>query len=158
MKRLIPYVIIALTMTALTSCHNADDIINSFNKISYQCYLRNESGQDVTVIMRPGRHEGPKDCTWFVPKDSVIEIPITEKWGLEQRVYESDTVFFEFGDGTCVLHYYMTENYPSDKHLFVPQANNIFCTGLGIADQQCTWTTTKIRPQKYREEYVISKQ
>lgn len=139
----------------LTSCNKTEDIIDSFNKVSYQCYLRNESGQDVTVIMRPSRHWTEDECTWFVPKDSVVEIPDTEKWGLEQRVYESDTVFFRFADGTCALHYYTTENYPSDKHIFVPKENNIFYFGLDIPDKEETWTTIKVRPQRYREEYII---
>ncbi len=142
-------------MLTFTSCHDAENIIDSLNKLSYQSYLRNESGQDVTVIMRPSRHSSEKECTWLVPKGSEIEIPDTERWGLMQRVYESDTVFFLFADGTRVLHYYTTENYPSDKHLFVPQVNNIFCTGLGIPEKEDTWTATKIRPQKYREEYII---
>lgn len=154
MKHPILYLIIALTLT-FSSCHGAEDIIDSFNKLSCQCYLRNESGQDVTVIMRPSRHSCEKECTWFVPKDSVVEIPDTEKWGLGQRIYESDTVFFRFADGSCVLHYYMTENYPSDKHVFVPKEHNIFYFGLGIPDKEETWTSTKIGPQKYREEYVI---
>lgn len=153
-KRTFLYYTIALTML-FSSCHNAEDIINSFDKVGFQCFLRNESGQNVTVIMRPCRHRTEEECTWFIPKDSVIEIPNTEKWGLEQRVYESDTVFFRFADGTSVIHYYTTENYPSEKHIFVPQANNIFSTGLGIPDNVKTWITTKVRPQKYRDEYII---
>ena len=148
------FFIIALSI-ALSSCSNADDIIDGLDKLAYQSYLRNESGRDVTVIMRPSRHLSQQECTWFVPKDSVVEIPDTEKWGLMQRVYESDTVFFRFSDGTSVLHYYTTENYPSDKHIFVPKENNIFCTGLGIPEKEDTWTSIKIRPQKYRYEYVI---
>ena len=140
---------------AFSSCHKAEDIIDCFNKVSYQCYLRNESKQDVTVIMRPSRHWTEKECTWFIPKDSVIEIPDTERWGLMQRVYESDTVFFWFADGSSILHYFTTENYPSDKHTFVPRANNIFCTGQGIPEKEDTWITIKIRPQRYRNEYVI---
>lgn len=142
-------------LLAFTSCHKAEDIINSFDKISYQSYLRNESGQDVTVIMRPGRHPIHYNFSWHILKDSIVEIPDTERWGLTQRIYESDTVFFQFADGTTVLHYYLTENYPSDKHIFVPEENNIFKIGLGIPDKEETWTTTKIRPQKYRCEYVI---
>lgn len=155
MNRSTFYIIASMLAISSSSCHKAEDIIESFDKVSYQCYLRNESGRDVTVIMRPSRHSTEKECTWFVPKDSVVEIPDTEKWGLEQRVYESDTVFFRFADGTNVLHYYTTENYPSDIHIFVPQVNNIFCTGLCIPDKEDTWTTIKIRPQSYREEYVI---
>lgn len=155
MKRNILYLISAF-MLAFTSCDKADDIIESLDKLSYQSYLRNNSGQDVTVSIRPGRHGSTEECTWFVPKDSVVEIPDTEKWGLEQRVFESDTVFFRFADGTCVLHYYMTENYPSDKHTYVPEANNIFYTGYGIKED--TWITTKIRPKKYRREYCIERQ
>lgn len=154
MKRRIDYLIVTLALVC-SSCNNAEDIINSLNKVNYQCYLRNESGQDVTVTMRPCRHWNEEECTWFVPKDSVVEIANTEKWELEQRVYESDTVFFRFADGSCVLHYYLTENYPSDKHIFVPKENNIFYVGLDIPDKEETWTTIKIRPQKYRQEYVI---
>ena len=102
---------IALTL-AFSSCHKAEDIIGSLDKISYQSYLRNESGRGVTV-------------------------------------------FFRFDDGTSVLHYYMTENYPSDNHIYVPQKNNIFCTGLDFLGQDDTWTTIKIRPQRYRCEYAI---
>ena len=154
MKCLKPFFFIALMMT-LSSCHKADDIIGSLDKVSYQCFLRNESGQDVTVIMRPSRHGNVSDCTWHIPQNSVVEIPDTEKWGLEQRVYESDTVFFQFANGTCVQHYYLTENYPSDKHIFVPQVDNIFCTGFGIPDKDDTWITSKIKSQRYRKEYII---
>lgn len=142
-------------LLAFTSCHRAEDIIDSLDKISNQSYLRNESGQDVTVIMRPGRHPIHYNFSWYIPKDSVVEIPDTERWDLTQRIYESDTVFFQFADGSTVLHYYLTENYPSGKHIFVPQRNNIFRIGLDIPDKEETWTTTKIRPQKYRCEYVI---
>ena len=140
---------------ALTSCNKAEDILDSLNKISYQSFLRNESGQDVTVVMRPGRHSNEKECSWLVRKGEVVEIPDTERWGLTQRGYESDTVFFRFADGTCVLHYYMTENYPSDKHIFVPKENNIFSVGIDIPEKETTWTTTKMGKGKYREEYVI---
>lgn len=146
--------LVALTL-AFSSCHEAEDIIYSLDKLSYQSFLRNESGQDVTVIMRPRKHLNPEECTWHVPCDSSIEIPDTERWGLMQRVYESDTVFFLFEDGTMVQHYFITENYPSDKHKFIPQENNIFSTGLGIPDQEDSWTTIKIRPKKYRCEYII---
>lgn len=145
---------IALTL-AFSSCHKAEDNIGSLDKISYQSYLRNESGRGVTVVMRPSRHSVSTDCSWYIPKDSVVEIPDTERWGLTQRGYESDTVFFRFDDGTSVLHYYMTENYPSDNHIYVPQKNNIFCTGLDFLGQDDTWTTIKIRPQRYRCEYII---
>lgn len=148
-------VLFLFLLLAFTSCHKAEDIIDSFDKVSYQSYLRNESGQDVTVIMRPSRHPIHNNCSWHIPKDSIVEIPDTERWGLTQRVYESDTVFFLFNDGTSVLHYYVTENYPSDKHLFVPERNNIFNTGLGIPDKEDTWTTIKIRTKRYRCEYVI---
>lgn len=140
---------------AFTSCDKAEDVIYLLDKISYTSYLRNESGQDVTVIMRPYRHQSVRDCSWFVPKDSVVEIPDTERWGLQQHVFESDTVFFKFTDGTTVLHYYSTLNYPSDNHTYVPAVDNIFYIGLDIPVGKESWQTVKVRPKLYRYEYTI---
>lgn len=140
----------------LSSCDKTEDIISGFDKVSYQSYLRNESGQDVTVIFRPNGIGAIEQYSRFVPKDSTVEIPDTELWGLQQRVWESDTVKFLFADGTCVLHYYLTENYPSDKHIFVPEDNNIFFIGLDIPDEKVSWIRTRIRPNKYRYDYVIN--
>lgn len=157
MKPHITHIFIALAL-AFASCDKAEEIIEGMDKLQYQSFLRNESGQDVTVIMRPDRHESQDECTWFVAKDSVVEIPDTERWGLTQHGYESDTVFFIFADGTCYKHYYTTVNYPCDQHIFVPATNNIFCTGLYFTGKDDSWTTIKIRPQRYRKEFVIKKE
>lgn len=140
--------------TAFASC-NSEDIIDGLNKAESISFLRNESGQDVTVVIRPCRHDSQESCTWFVPKDSVIEIYDTERWSLQLHEYESDTVFFRFADGTVTLHYYIDDNYPSESIRFVPAENNIFSIGLDVPDTAESWTKTKLPHNKCRNEYTI---
>lgn len=150
----------ALALTALcgaTSCSEADDIIAGLDKLSYESFLCNKSGQDVTVCFRPGRHDDVRDCTYFVPKDSTVEIPDTEPWGLSQRLYESDTVRFTFADGTVVLHTYQTLNYPSDNHVYSPEVHNIFQIGRTVPAEKQAWKETRPRPKRVRQVYEIGR-
>lgn len=156
MKRIFFLLTLAMASSiAYTSCDDAEELLHSLDKADYESFLRNESGQDVTVVIRPGRHASLADCSWFVPKDSVVEIPCTEEWGLMERGYASDTVFFYFADGTCVQHYYWTANYPSDEHHFVPTVNNIFRIGLDVPDDEETWTKVKYHGHLYHHYYSI---
>lgn len=140
---------------AFASCHKADDLLDGLDKAESVSYLRNENGQDVTVIMRPGRHDTPASCTWLVPKGSEVQIADTERWGLTQHVNQSDTVFFRFADGTEVMHYYIDDLYPSGHLRFVPAVGNIFSIGLDVPDSEASWTMTPQPHHRSRYEYVI---
>lgn len=140
---------------SLASCSTAEDLLDGLNKAESTSYLRNESGQDVTVVFRPCRHATLESCTWFVPKDSVVEIYDTEQWGLQQHINRSDTVFFRFADGTEVLHYYIDDHYPNHDIRFVPATNNIFSIGLDVPDDAESWIKTKLPHNKCHNEYVI---
>lgn len=156
MKRNLLYPTLALAMVCtLGACDGKDDLLDSLDKLSFEAYLLNESGQDVTVTFRPCRYDNPKEHTYFVPKGKSVQIPETEPWGLQQHVYESDTVIFDFADGTRLLHYYLTENYPSDNHTYFPEENNIFYINMLWPDTRDSWPKTKIKGRRYREEYVI---
>lgn len=151
--------LLALTLASaltFTSCDKADDIIHSLDKLNYQAYLHNESGQDVMVVMRP-RAWNDDDHTYYVRKDAVVEIPDTELWGLEQRVTDSDSVVFQFADGRRVVHSFTNPNYGQgkDTYLYSPADNNIFSVGFEVPDDQESWVRSKIRPQKYRFDYTI---
>lgn len=155
MKLLFSTIAMALSLSLASCSSTAEDLLNGLNKAESVSYLRNESGQDVTVIIRPCRHSSLEECTWFVPKDSEVEIYDTEHWGLMQHVNESDTVFFRFSDGTEVLHYYVDDHYPSGNIRFVPTENNIFSIGLDVPVGKESWTQTQLPHNKCRNEYSI---
>lgn len=158
MKRqyLFKAVILALAFT-FNACDKGDDLLHGLDKVSYRAYLHNESGQDVTVLIRPGT--GLVYEPYFVPKGAEVEIPDTELWGLQQRVYASDSVIFEFADGKRVTHCYVNMNYYQnprvDSIVYIPTVNNIFFTGIEVSEGMRTWKESKIQAKKHRYDYFI---
>ena len=157
-KRILPIA----TMTAgllsagLCSCSKADDILHSLDKLEYESYLCNKSGQDVTVCFFSPTW-GAAGQTYAVPKGAVVEIPDTERWHLCQRANATDSVVFTFADGKRLVHRYVNPNYGQSDgpYSYIPQDNNIWRIGITVPDDEQTWTLSKIQPKKYRYDYII---
>ncbi len=145
-----------LLISSITSCSKTEDLLQNLDKLEYVSYLQNKSGQDVTVCFFSPSWDATEH-TYFVTKDSEVEIPDTERWHLCQRTSESDSVVFSFANGTRTVHRYINPNYgkSDDTFIYEPNENNIFRIGISVPDDQESWVLSKIQPKKYRYDYII---
>lgn len=154
------YLHIALALIAaivsLTACHDAKDLLEGLDRDTYQSYLHNQSGQDVTVQLRPAT-DSQQQSTYFIPNNGEVEIPDTERWHLAQRALPADSVIFVFADGTRLVHSFSTKGYgqSNQSYIYTPSLNNIFMTGIEVPNQDQTWSLTRVKANTFRYDYFI---